>query len=294
MNSTSTKFLDTCSGLIEAYDYFILDLWGVVHNGKQPYAGALDFMAAVQKTEGKTLTLLSNAPRRVASVEDTLSNRIGVARDLYDFVMTSGEDAFQHLENRPDPFYKSLGRKAWLLGALPNDQSMVEGYTCDIEFVESAFEADFILNTGPSGPEPKVEDWDNEIQDWLKRDVPMICANPDRVVHFGDQLHLCAGGVAERFENKGGLVRWHGKPFAGVYETVFDKLALKDTFFDKQKALMVGDSFITDVAGANSAGIDSVLISGGIYRDRIEQEGIEPLVAETGERPTYVIDGLKI
>lgn len=284
--SEATNQVTNPADLLDLYDVFILDLWGVVHNGIQPYPDSVDFMELAQK-RGKTISLLSNAPRRVEQVKTSLVRNIGVPESGFNTLMTSGEDAFQAMKHRDEPFFANLSGKAWFLGEPNNDQSMLDGH--GFEFTDDPSKAGFILNTGPSKPDAKVEDWDDKLDIWLENKTPMICANPDRVVHKGDVLQICGGSIAERFEDMGGTVSWHGKPFAGVYETVFKQVGLTD----KTKALMVGDSFITDIAGGQAAGIDTCLVTGGIYRDRIKNEGLEPLIAETGFRPTHAILGLK-
>jgi ribonucleotide monophosphatase NagD (HAD superfamily) len=91
----------------------------------------------------------------------------------------------------------------------------------------------------------------------------MVCANPDLVVMHAGRLALCAGALAKCYEEAGGRVQWHGKPFRSVYETCFGLLGVAD----RAKILAVGDSLRTDIAGATGAGIDSLLIAGGIHAD---------------------------
>src|SRR5438093_12721647 len=90
------------------YDGFILDLWGVVHDGTAPFPGVLDCMRRLID-EDKRLVLLSNAPRRADDVVHRIE-KIGVPAGLYHGVMSSGEEAWQHLAGRDDPFYAALGR----------------------------------------------------------------------------------------------------------------------------------------------------------------------------------------
>ncbi|MBB4277832.1 hypothetical protein [Rhizobium mongolense] len=59
------------SELSEAYDGFIIDLFGVVHNGETAFAGAIDCLAHLI-THGKRVVLLSNSPRRKQEVSDHL------------------------------------------------------------------------------------------------------------------------------------------------------------------------------------------------------------------------------
>lgn len=298
---------DGVSAVADAYDTFILDLWGVVHNGVRPFPEAVAAMAAM-KAAGKTVLLLSNAPRRAWVAQAGLHEKLGLPEGLYDGIMTSGEAVWQHLRDRPDAFYQSLGHKAWLLGVLPADEVLFDGL--DITRVDRVEDADFCINTGPQGAEARAEDYDRELAHLLETGKPMICANPDRVVHRGESLEICAGAIAERFEGMAGTgpdgaaakgqVRWHGKPYADIYEAC---LALApgavaassgmSGSVNRTRVLAVGDSFITDIAGANGAGIDSLLVTGGIYRDAIVADGLEAVAARENAVPTFAADALR-
>jgi HAD superfamily hydrolase (TIGR01459 family) len=245
--------------LAPRYDGFILDLWGVVHDGVAPMPGALECLRSLIEA-GKRIVLLSNAPRRAKDVVERI-DRIGVAASLYHNVMSSGEEAWQHLSRRDDSFYAVLGRRCVHIGS-ERDTGIREGL--GLELVKTADEAEFILNTGPAGWDDRLEDYAPLLRRALERGLPMVCANPDFVVMHGGRLALCAGALAHWYEERGGSVRWHGKPFRSVYETCFGLLGIDDL----SRILAIGDSLRTDIAGAAGAGIDSVLIVGGIHADQ--------------------------
>jgi HAD superfamily hydrolase (TIGR01459 family) len=205
--------------------------------------------------------LLSNAPRRADDVVRRIT-QIGVSAELYHHVMSSGEEAWQHLDRRDDPFYAGLGRRCLHIGS-ERDMEIREGLA--LEFVDTAEEAQFILNTGPAGWDDRIEDYEPLLRTSLARDLPMVCANPDLVVMHGGRLALCAGALAKWYEEAGGRVRWHGKPFRSVYDTCLGLLAIED----RSRILAVGDSLRTDIAGAAGAGLDSLLIAGGIHAEEL-------------------------
>lgn len=273
---------DGMRSLAPRYDGFILDLWGVVHDGTAPYPGVLDCMRRLI-TAGKRIVLLSNAPRRAEDVVRRIA-AIGVPRELYHTVMSSGEEAWQHLFRREDPFYRDLGRRCLHIGS-ERDLEMREGL--DLAFAENPAEADFILNTGPAGWEDTIEGYRPVLAAARARDLPMVCANPDLVVVHRGRPALCAGALAEAYEATGGRVRWHGKPYGSVYDSCLDLLAAPD----RRRVLAIGDSLRTDIAGAHGAGIDSLLIAGGIHaadftRDgALDPERIAGAVAEIGAAP---------
>jgi HAD superfamily hydrolase (TIGR01459 family) len=276
--------------LAPRYDGFILDLWGVVHNGVAPMPGALECLYAL-KERRKRIVLLSNAPRRADDVVRRIA-AIGVPANSYDHVMSSGEEAWQHLKRRDDSFYAALGRRCLHIGS-ERDLEIREGL--GLEFVDTAEQAQFILNTGPAGWDDRIEDYEPLLRIALERGLPMVCANPDLVVMHGDRLALCAGALAKWYEEAGGCVRWHGKPFRSVYETCFGLLGVTA----RARILAVGDSLRTDIAGAAAAGIDSVLIAGGIHAEEFGTPGgvpdlarIKAALQEGGYNPVGVAWGL--
>jgi HAD superfamily hydrolase (TIGR01459 family) len=250
------RLYDGMRELAPHYDGFILDLWGVVHDGVRPFPGVLDCMQRLV-TLGKRIVLLSNAPRRAEDVVRRIA-QIGVPAGLYHAVMSSGEEAWQCLRERREPFYAALGRRCLQIGS-DRDLEMRDGL--DLDFVYAVAAADFILNTGPAGWDDSIDDYAAPLAAARARDLPMVCANPDLVVMHGGRPALCAGALAEHYEMLGGRVRWHGKPYPSVYTSCLALLGVTD----RDRILAIGDSLRTDIAGAAAAGIPSLLIAGGIH-----------------------------
>jgi len=279
------RAIDGLRDLLGDYDGFVLDLWGVVHDGVRPYPGVLDCMARLVEG-GKRVVLLSNAPRRADDVVRRIA-ALGVPGGLYHAVMSSGEEAWQYLKHRDDPFYAALGRRCLHICS-DRDLEIREGLGLD--YVESPAEAEFILNTGPAGWDDTIEDYAPVLEASRTRGLKMVCANPDLTVMHGAKLALCAGALAVHYEKLGGTVRWHGKPYRSVYESCFTLMGIAD----KSRILAIGDSPRTDIAGANGAEIDSLLIAGGLHADtfapggRLNVRAIGDAVAAAGVRPSAV------
>jgi len=281
------RVMDGMCALAALYDGFILDLWGVVHDGTAPFPGVLDCMEKLIGA-GKRLVLLSNAPRRADDVKRRIAI-IGVPEALYHGVMSSGEEAWQYLCRREDPFYAGLGKRCLHIGS-DRDLEIREGL--GLAFVETPGEADFILNTGPAGWEDTIEDYAPVLHATHERDLPMVCANPDLVVIHAGRPALCAGALAEQYETIGGLVRWHGKPYPSVYDSCLELLGIAD----RRRLLAIGDSLRTDIAGAANAGIDSLLIAGGVHAaefcadGKLDLERVAAASREAGLKPIGVAE----
>ncbi|MGF1594540.1 MAG: TIGR01459 family HAD-type hydrolase [Kiloniellaceae bacterium] len=259
------------SALADRYDAFIIDLWGVMHDGLTAYPAAVEALRRL-RAAGKRSVILSNAPRR-ADVIARRNAEIGIPADLPDHLLSSGEDAWQHLKSRPDAWYQALGRRCYHLGP-PRDYGMREGL--DLDFVDDLAAADFILNTGILNDHDQVATYRAFLDEGLARDLPMICANPDLIVMRGEAMEICAGALALDYEQKGGKVRWHGKPHPEVYRSCF---ALLEDIAPARIAA-IGDSLRTDVAGAQASGIDSIFIAGGIHGEELSVESDGHLDAE--------------
>lgn len=267
------------------YDLFLIDQWGVLHDGETPYEGAIDTLGRL-RAMGKPIVILSNSARRVHVGIEKMES-MGIARDLYDHLVTSGEQAWQALRYRQDPFHAALGRRC-LLFSWGDDRGLTGG-GIDLELVEDVADAEFILMAG-TNREP-LEHYEPALRAALARNIPMVCANPDLVsVTPEGELVICPGQVARRYEEIGGVVRWHGKPHREIYETCF---AL---FPEAKRILGIGDSLHHDIAGAAAAGIDSLFIAAGIHAPAlgIEWGGapsparLDAVCAEAGQRPDYM------
>jgi len=267
----SLKLLDNLSAIAGDYDAFILDLWGCLHDGRAPYPGVVDCLMQMKKA-GKKRVILSNAPRRIEPVIARITE-IGIPPEAYDGIMTSGQDAWEHLQMRGRdagiPFYAQLGKRCLFIGP-DRDLGLLEGVVH--ERVEDARSADFCLCTGIVERDHTLEAYEPLLKTMAKSGVPMICANPDLVVRNGDRLEFCAGSLAAFYEELRGTVLYHGKPFPEIYDHVFSLLGHPDP----QRTLAIGDSLRTDMGGAQTIGVDALLIADGIHAEEFGIAGDGP------------------
>lgn len=289
---TDIAQLSGIASVIDRYDGVILDLWGVIHDGEKAYPGVADCLDRL-RAAGKVICLLSNAPRRTSGVISKMEG-MGIGRERYHHVMTSGEATYDALRNRDDPWHAALGRRLYHIGP-DRDQDVYLGL--DYTVVPSPEEADFVLNTGIVDFSEPLSVYEPALEACRRHDLPMVCANPDLIVMVGPQMVICAGTLAQRYEEMGGDVAWHGKPHAPVYGCCLSLMGI----MDKRRILAVGDSLRTDVAGANAAGIDVALVTCGIHQEELGGAwgaAVDPAklaaAAETaGHTPTYAIPSLR-
>ncbi len=272
--------------LAAEYDGFVLDLWGVIHDGVRPYPGAIACLNRL-RAAGRRVVFLSNAPRRAALVSEGLRD-MGIVDALHDGVVTSGEATYAMLRDRPDPWWRALGTRLYHLG--PERDRTVFG-DLGLGEVGDPSGASFVLNTGPddhANPSDPAA-FDAILKACRAIRLPMICANPDLEVIRGGVRVVCAGALAQRYAEMGGDVRSIGKPDPAIYGPVLDLLGLPH-----ERVLAVGDALRTDIAGAAAARVASAWVLGGLHEahlgesmERIEAEALAAGLSPMATLPRF-------
>lgn len=258
------RFLNGFAEIASEYDGFILDLWGVIHDGVTPIAGAPECLKRLHEA-GKRAVLLSNAPRRSAVIAYQLG-KMGIPGDHYSAIMTSGEATYLMLRDRPDAWYRALGDRMFYIGP-KRDLNVVDGL--ELTVVEDPEDASFVLNAGPDhlADPSEAAAYDPVLERCAARQLPMICANPDLEVIRGGVRVLCAGALALRYIEMGGDARLLGKPDPEIYRPILGMLDVP-----KGCVLAVGDALRTDIAGAAAFGVDSCWVLGGLHGEHLGED----------------------
>ena len=267
--------------IIANYDAFIVDLWGVIHDGDKLYPGVAETLRVLNEL-GKPVVFLSNAPRVARKAQENLI-RLGINDTHYQDIVTSGQVAHDLLAANPArKYYYSLG---------PSKDEDVLANVLSAKRTMDTTQADFILNTGYQFDGQPHE----EIVPLLKKllPLPLLCINPDmEVVKQDGSQFLCAGAVAAEYTAMGGKSAYIGKPFPEVYAAAQARLP------NAERILCVGDNPATDIKGANDAGFDSLLVTGGIlkvrYGDDIGEAEARQICTIAGVTPTYILPGFSV
>ncbi len=241
-------------GLGSRYAAWLVDIWGVMHNGHRAFAPAVAATEAFRK-QGGVLVFLSNSPRPSPGVQEQLS-RLGVPPSSYDATVTSGDLTRHELRKHKHPRVFHLGPA--------RDLPIYAGL--DLTLV-SPEQADLIVCSGLFDDETETpEDYDDMLRTLAARKLPMICANPDHLVERGDKLVYCAGALASVYETLGGSVVYAGKPHRPIYELALETIdAIAGRDVGKSEILAIGDGLNTDIAGAAGFGIDAVFVASGLH-----------------------------
>lgn len=273
------------SELAPQYDVLLCDVWGVIRDGHSVVAEALDALVKF-RAEGGTVVLLSNSPRRASSLVTHLTE-LGAPREAFDDAVTSGEATFAELKRlAPGPAFK-LGPDY--------DDPLYEGTGLEFAPLEDAA---VISCTGLFDDETETpDDYEDLLREAQLRRLPMVCANPDIVVQFGDTLAYCAGALAERYSAMGGQVIIAGKPNPPIYDLTYTKIeSLRGEAVDKARILAIGDGPGTDIKGAVAEDLDALFIAGGINAARFsgpfDPAEARALLAEDGLSARWIAPSL--
>ncbi len=295
-----TDIIANLADLGTRYDAVFCDLWGCLHNGKTPFPTAVAALQGFRAGGGKVL-LLTNAPRPKSSVIKQL-NAMGVPRDAWDEVVTSGDATQGAMLNG------AVGRKLYFIGAA-KDEVFFTDFADDLADLAASqppitrvplAEAEGIICTGLADDLTETpDDYRAVLLQCKINDLPMLCANPDVIVDFGDKRLYCAGALAEAYETMGGTVFYFGKPHPPIYDLARRRLSALTGGKDMQ-ILAIGDGVTTDVQGGMSEDIDTLFVTGGIAASEFGPDPSHPdkrlldqWLAAKSMSPTFAIGLLR-
>ena len=240
----------------DQYNIYLVDLWGVIHNGVKLFDNAI-YVLKKLKNENKKVVLISNAPRTKESVKKFLL-KLNFELNLIDLLITSGDVTRNYiLENGDKKFYH--------LGPSKDDDLFysIKNITKNIH------DSDEVVCTGLIDKIGKdISNYQSFFIELINKEKVFICANPDEVVSRGDKIEFCAGALAKYYKKLGGRVKYFGKPYGEIYNYTKNQIVQQIGLIEeKNKILAIGDNLKTDICGAQNYEIDSLLILNGIYKD---------------------------
>ncbi len=246
--------------LAPRYGCLFVDAYGVLYDGAASFPGA---PGALQRARaaGLKVCIVTNSASRADVVAARLAERAGVTTDHYDALVTSGEISWRWFADRQvsldAPVYviTEEGGPAWI-AEIPHRR------------VDNVHEAAAILAVGlPYLTEAAFEasGFVHTLEAAAVLDLPMIVADSDETYPWRGVIRLGAGWAARCYAALGGRLVEFGKPHRPIYEAA--ARCLGDPAGDR--ILAIGDNLLTDIAGADRFGIDSLLVlEGGVHGGR--------------------------
>ena len=288
--AVTIPIIESIKELGSRYSAWLVDIWGVMHNGRRAFPAAVDAARAYRK-QGGIVVLLSNSPRPGPSVQEQLRH-LGVPDQAYDATVTSGDLTRHELG-------KHEGATVYHLGP-ERDRPIFHGLPVKLGPPE---EAALIVCSGLFDDATETpDDYVERLRALAARRLPMICANPDHLVERGDRLVYCAGALAAIYEREGGSVIYAGKPYAPIYLLALETIAkIVGRDVPRSEVLAIGDGVNTDIAGAAALGISSVFVASGLHvpansggdagTDALDARHLAELFAQAG-RPLAAMPAL--
>ncbi|MAE50296.1 MAG: TIGR01459 family HAD-type hydrolase [Micavibrio sp.] len=290
----TTKFCQGISDISDSYSGFIIDQWGVLHDGEKVFDGVVECLKEL-KSRNKFIIILSNSGKTADANKERLK-KMGIGPSLYDVIMTSGEMTFQGLKAQDDGVFKNLGKKCYLISR-GGDTSIVDGI--DIQLVEDINDAEFLIISGSDAPEKTIGDYEPVLRKAAQKRLKALCANPDSQAITAMGAVMGPGTIAQRYKDFGGVVHYIGKPHQPIFQHCLKILQQKDIF--PGQTVMIGDSMAHDIAGGAMANIDTCLVKIGLHnaafkniKDRAELTKALNLLAGrfNNLHPNYMVNKL--
>ncbi|AZO36444.1 MAG: TIGR01459 family HAD-type hydrolase [Mesorhizobium sp.] len=283
MSTATTKPVDLrdLADLAGRFDHFVVDQFGVLHDGNAAYPGAVEALSKL-KAAGKSVLLLSNSGKRAAPNEDRLVG-LGFERGSWDVFVSSGEVAWRRFAGLAGQAGLPHGTRCLLI-ARDGDRSAVDGL--DIVLVDDAGRADVILLSASEGDRFELDHYRKMLAPAAVSGVPCLCTNPDRIMLTKSGQRFGAGRIAELYEELGGNVEWIGKPHRPIYDAALAMLGNPP----RERVVGIGDSIEHDIAGASGAGLSSALVRSGILAEMSGQQ-LNEMFARHDARPDFILPG---
>ena len=287
------KNIKGLSDIINKYETFILDQWGVMHDGKTGYYHAIESIKLLNKYN-KNIIIISNSSKRKNSSINYLPS-LGFDKKMFAEVLTSGEMIWQKIFQSLDDFGKDLKNCFHIYNNSKDDGLEFREGLNNINFVDDVDKADFILACTPYDNSNPI-DYIPLLKSSLEKNLLMFCANPDfeTIENNNNKNLFCMGTIADLYENMGGKVIILGKPSIEIYME-----ATKSFNYDLSKIVAIGDSLHHDIQGAINFGIDSVLITSGIHKGMFLETNFSWEDKVTSKnllniKPTYICENFSI
>lgn len=284
------KILSGLSEVVDNFDVFFIDIYGVIHDGDNIYNGVINCLEKISQAN-KEVLFLTNLPYRINQIIEELDT-FAVSRNLYQQIMSPGEELYDSLKNPKGSFFSRLGNKFYFIG--PSNINLIEGL--HYERVLSVESADFIIVTGPDDWNHKASDYEDVLKKAVDLHLPLICANPNSEGFERGNNYIEAGAISCLYHKLGGKVKTFGKPDKNY---IFKALSFYNEI-PPEKILIIGDSLDVDIMSGVTSGIQTAFISSGIHSKELkfeensfpEKDSLQKLIQKYHINPTFTLPGL--
>ncbi len=288
----NTKFCQGISDISDSYSGFIIDQWGVLHDGVKVFDGVVDCLKQLKERQ-KFVIILSNSGKRAEPNQERMEE-FGIPPDLYDLIVTSGEFTWQGLNSQTEGYFQNIGKRCFVISR-GGDRSIIEGL--DVELVDEPKDADFMIISGADSPSKTLEEYEPVLKQAARYKLKAICANPDSLGVMGGKNIMGPGTLAARYKDFGGIVHYVGKPHQPIFQHCIKVLQQQQIY--PGQTVMIGDTMAHDILGGTLVNIDTCLVKRGIHSSVFKNcetpaevdKTLDILIRQyNGIRPKYLVD----
>ena len=275
--------IDSIDLLKDTYDVFLIDIVGVIHDGKNPFEHSIQVINNLVKQ--KKVVLVSNTPRPREEPAKILAP-MGLDPNIP--IFTAGDQVRHVLRDE----YKN--EKIYHLGADRNQDILRD---LEIQTTSTLDQANVVLLTQYVDEHESLAEFDALLQEIATRKLIVLCANADKTASVGDKLRYCAGTLGSRIEDFKGIVRYYGKPNTDFFQKILQEIPNIQNV-PKNRILIIGDTLEKDIKWGVSNGVDSLLVLTGTTAQDIQRigektdEALKKICMREKLRPTYYIDSI--
>lgn len=245
--------IESILDIINNYEVFLFDQWGVVHDGENIFPEAENIFKILQEKQ-KKIFIISNSGKRSSDNVHRME-KLGANFILKSPIITSGDVCYDLLINNKEPF-QNIGNKYFVIAT---DYPLLKN--TNFEKTKELNKSDFLLLSTTTGF-TNYDSLKKIFEKAIKLNLPLVCSNPDILGVSGQIIHPSTGDLAIQYKKLGGKTHIIGKPGMEIFNFAYNK-----TSFPKEKVLMIGDSLFNDIYGANQFKIDSLFITSGIHKE---------------------------
>ncbi|QIE56783.1 HAD-IIA family hydrolase [Pikeienuella piscinae] len=262
------------SALIDLYDVFLLDAFGVLNIGETPIAGAPERVLEL-RAAGKRVMVVTNAASYPKRVLLERYRRLGFEFPAED-VVSSRETLLAALKREPERQWGIMTPAAYGREEL---EHLDIAFLGDDPVVYDRVDGFILMGSG---------EWTEARQALLEASLqasprPVFVGNPDIVAPREGGMTREPGYFAHRVADAAGVdPHFFGKPFPAIYEIVLSRVGA----MPRERIAMVGDTLHTDILGGAGMGFGTVLVTD---HGALKGEDIEAACARAGIYPTHTV-----
>ncbi len=291
----NTKFCQGISDISDSYTGFIIDTWGVLHDGEKVFESAVECLKEL-KSRNKFVLLLSNSELDALQTAAELK-KLGLPEGYYSEILTSGELIKQGIAKQGDGVFAGLGKTCFLIGG-ERSRSFLKGV--DVDIVEKIENATFLFISGWDDLTQDIAAYEDVLREAVRRRIKVLCVNPDGRAMQTINFSTGPAMIAKRLQELGGVVQMIGKPYKPIYHHAIKILHNNDIY--PGQTVMVGDSMGHDIIGGALVNMDTCLIKNGVHSPVFKiadspasvNKILNTLISQYNSiRPTYLVDRLK-